>query len=206
MVGTVLHQLNPGFPELNPAVPAVRGFGFQHDGALGTLEHFFTGQVFIKTTAPGMLDGNAVPANPFGIPLFTYDSAGNPNGIDLSGFPLRRAIVAFVLAFDSNMRPIVGQQVTLTAANASAAQSRIALLEARAAAGDCDLVVKGFVQGGEKGYVYSNGAFVSSNGSLTDAQLKALVGAATDALTFTAVPPGSGWRIGLDRNSDGLTD
>jgi hypothetical protein len=206
MVGTVLHQLNPGFPELNPAVPAVRGFGFQHDGALGTLEHFFTGQVFIKTTAPGILDGNAVPANPFGIPLFTYDSAGNPNGIDLSGFPLRRAIVSFVLAFDSNMRPIVGQQLTLTATNASAAQSRIALLEARAAAGDCDLVVKGFVQGGEKGYVYSNGAFVSSNGSLTDAQLKALVGGATDALTFTAVPPGSGWRIGLDRNSDGLAD
>ena len=102
--------------------------------------------------------------------------------------------------------PIVGQQVTLTAANASAAQARIALLEARAAAGDCDLVVKGLVQGGEKGYVYSGGVFVSSNGSLSDAQLKALVGACTDALTFTAVPPGSGWRIGLDRNNDGLAD
>ena len=206
IVGTVLHQLNPAFPELNPALPAVRGFGFAHDGAQGTLEHFFTAQVFIKTTVPGTLQGASVGPNPFGVPLFTFDGAGNITGLDLSGFPLRHAIVSFVLAFDSNMRPIVGQQVTLTAANAAAAQSRIALLEARAAAGDCDLVVKGFVQGAEKGYVFSGGTFVSSNGSLTDAQLQALVGPTTDALTFTAVPPGSGWRIGLDRNSDGLAD
>ena len=206
IVGTVLHQLNPGFPEINPALPAVRGFGYQHDGALGTLEHFFTAQVFIKTDVPGTLNGASVGPNPFGIPLFTFDGAGNITGLDVNGFGLRHAIVSFVLAFDSNMKAIVGQQVTLTVADATAAQSRIALLEARAAAGDCDLVVKGFVQGREKGYVYAGGVFVSSNGSLTDAQLQALVGAATDALTFTAVPPGSGWRIGLDRNSDGLAD
>ena len=193
-------------PPLNPALPAVRGFGFAHDGAQGTLEHFFTAQVFIKTTQPGLLQGATVGPNPGGVPLFTFDANGNPTGLDPSGFPLRRAIVSFVLAFDSNMRPIVGQQVTLTAANAAAARARIALLEARAAAGDCDLVVKGFVQGGEKGYVYSGGTFVASNGTVSDAQLQALVGAATDALTFTAVPPGSGWRIGLDRNSDGVSD
>ena len=28
----------------------VRGFGFLHDGSLGQLEHFFTGQVFLQTT------------------------------------------------------------------------------------------------------------------------------------------------------------
>jgi DNA-binding beta-propeller fold protein YncE len=208
MVGTVLHQLDPAFPETNPALPAVRGFGFQHDGALGTLEHFFTGQVFIQIPqgVPGILNGVNVGANPFGIPLFTFDTAGNITGLDVSGFTLRRALVSFVLAFDSNMKAIVGQQVTLTTANAAAAQSRIALFEARAAAGDCDLVVKGFVQGGEKGYVYANGAFVSATGSLSDAQLRALVGNAADALTFTAVPPGSGWRIGLDRNGDGVAD
>jgi len=208
MVGTVLHQLNPAFPETNPALPAVRGFGFQHDGALGTLEHFFTGQVFIQipNNVPGILNGVNVGPNPFGIPLFTFDESGNINGLDVSGFTLRRAIVSFVLAFDSNMKAIVGQQVTLTAANASAVQARIALLEARATAGDCDLVVKGLLHGGEKGYVYSGGVFVSSNGSVSDAQLKALVGPTTDALTFTAVPPGSGWRIGLDRNNDGLAD
>jgi hypothetical protein len=208
-LATALPKVNPAFPELNPSVPAVRGFGFQHDGALGTLEHFFTGQVFIQFPVgqPAVINGVPVGPNPGGVPFFKFDPTTKQIvGLETSGFSLRRAIVAFVLAFDSNMRPVVGQQITLTAANASTANARIALLEARATAGDCDLVVKGFVQGGEKGYVYSNGVFKASNGTLTDAQLKALVGNATDALTFTAVPPGSGWRIGLDRNGDGYTD
>jgi hypothetical protein len=104
------------------------------------------------------------------------------------------------------MKPIVGQQATLTAANASSLASRVALLEARAVAGDCDLVAKARVQGREQGYVFSSGAWTSASGTLSDAQLRALVGTATDALTLTAVPPGSGWRIGLDRNSDGIAD
>jgi len=38
---------------------------------------------------------------------------------------------------------------------------------------------------------------------LTDANLRAL---ACDALTFTAVPPGGGRRIGIDRDLDGVLD
>ena len=49
---------------------------------------------------------------------FTFDANGNPTGIDSAGFPMRHAIASFVLAYDSNMKPIVGQQLTLTAANA----------------------------------------------------------------------------------------
>ena len=202
MVGTTV-------PPLNPALPAVRGFGFAHDGAEGQLQHFLSARVFVQSFQWAVVDGNPTPPNPFGIPLFTTDSAGNITGIDANGITLRNALAAFIFAFDSNLRPVVGQQITLTAANSAVAQSRIALLEARAAAGDCDLVVKGFVQGREKGYVFNGGVFTSSNGSLTDAQLQSLVTSATpatDALTFTAVPPGSGWRIGLDRNADGLTD
>jgi thrombospondin type 3 repeat protein len=41
---------------------------------------------------------------------------------------------------------------------------------------------------------------------LTDAQLQALVGSGTNALTFTCVPPGSGWRVGIDRDGDGYAD
>jgi hypothetical protein len=187
----------------------VRGFGFQHDGVIGTLEHFFTAQVFIQIPVgqPAMLAGVSVPPNPFGIPLFTFDSTTKRiTGLDLSGFPLRRAIVSYLMAFDSNMKAIVGQQVTLTAADAAAAVSRVALLETRAAAGDCDLVAKGRVQGREQGYVFSGGSFASATGTLSDAQLRALVGNGTDALTFTCVPPGSGWRYGLDRNADGIAD
>ena len=60
----------PSCPSRGPATDQVRGFGFQHDGSLGQLEHFFTGQVFMKATMPVTLqDGTVVPPNPYGIPF-----------------------------------------------------------------------------------------------------------------------------------------
>ena len=105
----------------------VRGVGFLHDGSVDTLFRFHGANVF--TQRP--LD------NPF----------PNPGGItaDGPGVLLRRQIEAFVMAMDSNLAPIVGQQVTLTVENASDAAigARVDLLKARAAAGECDLVVRG---------------------------------------------------------------
>ena len=49
------------------------------------------------------------------------------------GFALRHAIVAFMMAYDSNLAPIVGQQTTLTSSNAATAGARLDLLEQRAA-------------------------------------------------------------------------
>src|SRR2546423_795696 len=74
-----------------------------------------------------------------------------------SGFPLlnpdgtRRDVEQFMLAYDSDLAPIVGQQVTLTAGNGSAVGARINLLIQRAQAAftskalggavkECDLV------------------------------------------------------------------
>jgi hypothetical protein len=105
--------------------------------------------------------------------------------------------------------PVVGQQVTVSRSDASSAAARVALLEARAAAGDCDLVVHGWLAGREHGFVFSGGVFVQDAAwepSLSPSELLALVGLATPSLTFTAVPPGSGWRIGIDRDSDGVAD
>ena len=86
----------------------------------------------------------------------------NPEGIapGPTGDAVRLAVEAFVLAFDSNLKPIVGQQVTLGRNPAADALSRAALLVARAEAGDCDLVAKGFSPAGPRGYLYSgNGRF-----------------------------------------------
>ncbi len=107
------------------------------------------------------------------------------------------------------MFPIVGQQVTLTARDRSSAASRIALFEARAAAGDCDLIVRGPIGGRDRGFVLSQGSFVQDRSrapALSDATLQALVGLVTPSLTFTCVPPGSGWRLGIDRDGDGFAD
>jgi hypothetical protein len=71
-------------------------------------------------------------------------------------------------------------------------------------------VARGQLFGRDAGFVFSNGKFVPDDSrfpALTSAELVALVSAdRTDALTFTAVPPGSGWRMGVDRDGDGYAD
>jgi hypothetical protein len=107
------------------------------------------------------------------------------------------------------MFPIVGQQVTLTTDDASTAAGRIALFEAQATAGNCDLIVRGTIAGRERGFVFTTGAFATDRSrapALSDRLLQALVGTLTPSLTFTCVPPGSGWRLGIDRDGDGYAD
>jgi MYXO-CTERM domain-containing protein len=170
----------------------VRGFGFTHDGATDTLFRFLHGVVFAANGNIGFTGGDAQ----------------------------RRAVEAYVLAFDSDLAPIVGQQVTLRSDNASAVGPRIDLMIARAKAPfvskilggtttECDLVAKGMFNGRVRGYLLaSDGMFTPDDGSaaLTDAQLRALAATAGQELTYTAVPPGSGQRVGLDRNLDGTLD
>ena len=118
----------------------------------------------------------------------------------------RRAVEAFVLAFDSNLKPVVGQQITIGRRASAAELARASLLVARAEAGDCDLVAKGSSPVGERGYLYTGGGRYLSDkrqdGSLTQSALRAR----HDSLTFTCVPPGSGQRIGIDRDRDGILD
>jgi DNA-binding beta-propeller fold protein YncE len=116
----------------------------------------------------------------------------------------------FMHAFDSNLKPIVGQQVTLGGANGAAAGPRILLLIARAAAGDCELAVKGVLAGEARGWLrLPSGLFQSdrtSEATLTDAQLRAHAATAGQERTYLCVPPGSGARVGVDRDEDGFFD
>ncbi|HEU4735076.1 MAG TPA: hypothetical protein VFT22_44600, partial [Kofleriaceae bacterium] len=116
----------------------------------------------------------------------------------------------YVLAFDTDLAPIVGQQVTLTSANSAPVGPRITLMEQRANASftskilggtvkECELVAR-VVQGGAmRGYLWNPGAstFVPSGGGagLSDAAMRALAQAADQEVTFTCVPPGSGARL-----------
>jgi hypothetical protein len=81
---------------------------------------------------------------------------------------------------------------------------------ARADAGECELVVKGRIQGRDVGYLYIGaGQFrpdQQGDAALSSAQLAALVGGTSEALTYTSVPLGSGVRIGIDRDLDGILD
>jgi YVTN family beta-propeller protein len=118
----------------------------------------------------------------------------------------RREVEQFLLAFDTNLKPVVGQQITLTSTNSTTVKSRIDLLIMLALEGDADLVVKGNVGGNQRGWhILSNGTFKSdaaAESPLSDAALRAFATTAGQELTYTSVPPGDGMRIGIDRDED----
>jgi len=172
----------------------IRGFGFLHDGSIDTLFRFFRGVVFAGQTDPAT--------------GFQLDSE-------------RRDMEAFMLAFDTDLAPIVGQQITRTAGNGAATDPRIDLLVQRADASftseilggtvsECDLIAKAVLAGSPMGWVYTGGGVGSGSfdgsdgGTITDAELRALT-ASTD-VTFSCVPPGSGVRMGINRDRDVLLD
>ena len=171
----------------------IRGFGFIHDGTTDTLFRFHTGLAFAERP-PGP-PGSGDPGNPGGFPVTP------------AGMIERKAVEAFMLAFDSNLKPVVGQQVTLTSSNHAAARPRLALLVSRAEKGDCDLVSRGI---GARGLLYrKGGTFRVDVAKAPPIDLAALELAAYFpgvSLTFTCVPPGSGVRLALDRDGDGVFD
>jgi DNA-binding beta-propeller fold protein YncE len=91
---------------------------------------------------------------------------------------------------------------------------RLDLLRARAETlpPECDLVVKGTVAGEARGWVYQpgpGGGMRSDRASeplLAEVDLRALALVPGQELTYTCVPPGSGTRIGVDRDEDGFFD
>ena len=94
-----------------------------------------------------------------------------------------------------------------------AVNARVSLLIARAEAtpSECDVVVKGTLGGAARGWYYRPllNAFQSDRAAeapITDAQLRLVAATAGQQLTYTCVPPGSGVRIGVDRDEDGFFD
>ncbi|MFN8603282.1 MAG: beta-propeller fold lactonase family protein [Candidatus Binatia bacterium] len=173
-----------------PQGEQVRGFGYTHDGSVDSVFRFLHTRGF-----------NFSRANRGG---FTVDSAGDEK---------RRQVEQYVLAFDSDLAPVVGQQVTL--GDASLADPdvavRLTLLVSRADAGDCDLVAKGVLDGATRGWLYDRSARAfrpdrASEPAIDLAALRAQVARAGQERTFSCVPPGSGARVGIDRDEDGALD
>lgn len=149
----------------------IRGFGFSNDGALDTLDNFFRDPVF-----------NFPPP----------------------AAETRRQVIAFVLAFDSDLLPVVGQQVTWRPGASEVIESRLSVLRAQAQAGGprrgCDLVAAATVNGtAYSAVLQADGSWaMRGGGTRTDTELRGLV-TATQPITFTCAPPGTGRRIALDQ-------
>lgn len=158
----------------------IKGFGFMHDGNMDTLDNFFTGDVF----------------------RFDADDDANDEMI--------RQVVEFIMAIDSELAPIVGQQVTLSNRTGDDTDARLELLIARAMVSapraECDLIAKGVFDNEPRGFLLDeSGSFDSDREgeSFTVNQLKQMSRQDGNALTFTCVPPDSGVRVGLDQDNDG---
>ncbi|MDH5326044.1 MAG: hypothetical protein OEY58_11330 [Gammaproteobacteria bacterium] len=189
----LIPNINTGSP--NPHMgDQIRGFGFNHDGSNPSVFDFHLRKAFIfrEKGTNGIND----PGNPGG---FSKDRA--------LGDAQRREVEDFIMAFPSNLAPIVGQQATLTTVGSVAANVRIDLLVARAEAGECELVAH---QSANRGYLYVGNGLFQSNAKavlISDADLrKQAAGKTGDEVTYTCAPVGSGVRLALDRNENGVFD
>jgi DNA-binding beta-propeller fold protein YncE len=177
-------------------LPQVRGFGFDHDGTKDTLFTHF---------------------------LFGFDLRGGKKFAREAGMNAKdikaTALISFLMAFDSNLAPIVGQQMTLTGESTLQVLERIYLFIQRAQITDsrpeCDLFVKGILNGNPRGWVMTRpaentGETIFQSDRLEERHtfeaLQQFAEEPTQELTFTCVPPGSGMRIGIDRDEDGTYD
>ena len=126
------------------------------------------------------------------------------------GFLIR----AYLFAFPTESAPVVGQQVTVNADKREGVEDRIQLFIERALitnpVPECDLVVKGVLEGSARGWMMDDqGQFLSDRSGEQPFTLDQLMEVALipgQALTFTCVPWGSGTRMGIDRNLDGILD
>ena len=107
-------------------------------------------------------------------------------------------IAAYMDCFDTGTAPAVGFTLTLKSTNVSDStlQSDWSTLQARAAAGDIDLIARGTITGQVHGLLYqpSSQTYVADTAGLgpyTKAQLQTLIHSG-DTLSFIGVYPGSG--------------
>jgi len=162
-----------------PGAESIGGFGFLHDGEIPSVFDFLTLPVF------DLIDNNSI---------------------------VKSNLSAFVHCFDTGMAPTVGYGRTLDAGNKNDADiiADCGTLEAQAAVSNINLIVKGRIDDTVRSYVYDPVANryvsdVSDDPPLTRAELLALV-LNDSVLSVTGVPPGSGNRMALDRNEDGIRD
>lgn len=188
-----------GMVDLNPLIETtpgylghmgeqIRGFGYSRSGDVDTLFRFLHATQFSQ----GFIFGP------------------NPAGFPVGDVTLRRQVESYLLAFDSNMKPVVGQQITLADDCGGDVDSRIDLLVSRADVGDCDLVAKGRVNGKLRGYVYMGGGLFqtdrAADGPISSNALRNSINHHDESLTFTCAPPGTGFRVGVDRDDDNVLD
>jgi YVTN family beta-propeller protein len=162
-----------------PGTNTVGGFGIVHDGTDPSLQVFLSRPVFVNIRNDTVIKND---------------------------------LAAFVQSFDTGTAPAVGYSRTAIVGNVNSGSisNDWSLLEGQANAGNIDFIVKGTVDGLRRGLLYQpiTGTYKPDTTNLvsfTRAQLKAKI-LSGDTLTLMGVPPGSGQRMAIDRDLDGILD
>ncbi len=102
----------------------------------------------------------------------------------------------------------VGQQVTISPGSGSADMNRLSELVSIANSGNIGLVADGRYLGTRQGFTYLGGGRFQTDRLATQVTVDQLrtEASATDPITFTLVPIGSQYRLGVDGDTDGLLD
>lgn len=126
---------------------------------------------------------------------------------------LQADVAAFLVSFDTGTAPAVGYTRTATQTNVSTdptIASDWALLQNQALAGNIDLIVKGTINGQVHGLLYlpATNNYETDTTGLGPYTQTDLIGFITagDKMSVMGVPAGSGVRMGIDRNLDGILD
>jgi hypothetical protein len=170
------------------------GFGFTQDGSTPTLSMFLNS--FVLESDQQVADMIAfllsIPGSE--LPVGSTDAAAlEPPG------PLSK-----------DTHAAVGHQITFDEENREApeALARLELLRELADAGKIGLVAHARREEVARGWAYAGGGLLAADRAGESTTVDALRGGATSGaeVTFTAVPAGEAWRLGVDRDGDGHLD
>lgn len=163
-----------------PGANSIRGFGFAHNGSEPSVFSLLSHQQFFGIRATDTVDKNNLEA--------------------------------YMLCFDTGVAPGVGYTRTLTQANANDAgiNADWNVLQAQALKGHIDVIAKGFVDGRLMGLIYRPDTAdyqtdKTGIGPFTQTQLRDKV-IAGGTLSVMGAVPGTGLRLGIDRDFDGIFD
>ncbi|MGI9278620.1 MAG: YncE family protein [Endozoicomonas sp.] len=154
----------------------VRGFGFLHDGATDTLFNFLKGGVF-DDGATDCSNTNTGLSN--GLDPAKHGCEFNFGNVGIPDDQVRQSLVDFLMESDSDLAPIVGQQITLNSDSPAGDLDRANLLITRSKASfrskvmndvlnrdsgnhtltECELVAHGLVENEQRGYLLESGNF-----------------------------------------------
>ncbi len=125
----------------------------------------------------------------------------------------KRMLERFVMSFDTGTAPAVGFAMSVSKRNAlsKAVADYLLLMLDQASRGNIDLIAHGRIQSQRVGLLYDTTTrrFVTSRqglGPWTIGEILAKTLNRDAIVTFSGVPPGSGTRMALDRDLDGVRD